>query len=187
MAESYPTLLAGQRATAGLLRSMLPQWARKTADTARAATTTTVADPHLTFEVEAGAVYGWDGWLKYDGATGGDLGVAFGVPSGSLGEWRGIGPGVLRVISFTDAASPVVTVDTAASTGYLMRVETNDVNALRTFGALGVGTGLTVSMDGTLRVGPTAGTFSLNWAQRTSDATATTVYTDSWIKLQRIA
>jgi hypothetical protein len=36
-------------------------------------------------------------------------------------------------------------------------------------------------------MGSTAGTFSLDWAQRVSDATNTTVYTDSWLAMQRVA
>lgn len=187
MAESFPTLLAGQRATASLLRSMLPQVARKTADTSRSATTTATADPHLQFEVEANAVYLWDGWLKYDAAIAADIAIDWTVPSGSLGEWRGWGPGIGRVIGATDAASPVNQADTQATTGYLMRIESNDVAQVRTFGGLGVGTSLTLSLDGMLRVGTTAGTFSMDWAQRVSDASQTTIATDSWLRLQRVA
>lgn len=188
MAEAYPTPLAGQRITAGLLRSMQAQTARKTSDTSRSATTTATADPHLQFEVEANAVYAWWGWLKYDAPAAGDINVDFSVPSGALGEWSAIGVGIGRVVGATDAATPVVQADTQASTGYMVRVETTDVAAARAFGGLGTaGTPLSVDLKGTLRMGSTAGTFSLDWAQRVSDATATTVYTDSWITMLRIA
>ena len=187
MAEAYPTPLAGQRLTSSLLRSMQSQVARKTADTARAATSTAVADPHLFFEVEANAVYIWHGWIKYDASTAGDIGIDWTAPSGALGEWRGWGPGVNRIVGATDATPPVIQADTSAATGYMVRIESNDVTSLRTFGGLGAGNLLTMSLDGTLRVASTGGTFSLDWAQRTSDATATTLYTDSWISLQRIA
>jgi len=183
--EYYPQPLAGKRLRASTLRDMLPKTARKTADTSRSATTTATADTHLTFEVEANAVYVWDGFLKYDAATGGDFLVDFSVPTGALGEWGAHGPGIV-VIGADDSPLALQT-DTIQSTGYMVRVEANDVTQSRTYGGLGAGTGITVLIAGTLRVGSTAGTFSLDWAQGTSNATATTLFTDSWLKLQRVA
>lgn len=185
MVEYYPQPLAGQRLRASTLRDMLPKTSRKTADTSRSATTTATADPHLTFEVEANAVYVWEGFLKYDAATGGDLLVDFSVPTGALGEWGAHGPGIV-VIGADDSPLGLQT-DTVQSTGYMLRVEVNDVTQSRTYGGLGTGTGITVFIAGTLRVGSTSGTFSLDWAQGTSNATATTLFTDSWLKMQRIA
>jgi len=184
--ESYPTPLAGQRITASLLRSMLPQIARKTADTQRSATTTTVADPHLTFEVVANGVYTLDGWLKYDGPTAGDISIDFSAPVGSLGEWTAFGVGHSPVISFN--TTPALVSDSQQSRGYTVRTETTDVTAARSYGTLGTGgTPLSMLIYATLRVGSTAGTYSLDWAQSTSDAGQTTIYTDSWLRLQRIA
>lgn len=184
MPEAYPTPLAGQRLTASLLRSMQPQVARKTADTPLAATTTTTPDPHLQFTLTAGAVYEWSGWIKYDGATAGDLVVAFTAPAGTQGSWGGHGVGS-TIIGAT--STPALEIDTSRANGYMIRPESNDVTQLRTYGCLGVGNFLTVFLNGTLRVGATAGTWSLSWAQSVSNATATTLYTDSWISLQRIA
>lgn len=184
MSEAYPVLLAGQRITASLLSSMQPQVARKTADTARASTTATSADPHLQFTVVANAVYTWWGWVKYDAATGGDLIIAFSAPTGSLGEWGGHGPGSLVISS---NSTPTLQTDSITTQGYMLRVESNDVTQLRTFGGLGAGTGLTIPINGILRVGSTGGTWSLDWAQSVSNATATTLYTDSFIVLQRTA
>lgn len=184
MAEQYPTVAGGQRITGALLRSMLPLTARKTADTPRTATTTATADPHLTFEVEANATYIWTGWVKYDADIAGDFLLDFTVPSGALGEWTGSGAGNPVTGS---SATPTLRIDTVGVNGYFVRTESSDVSQSRTYGGLGAGQYLTVIMDGTLRVGSTGGTFSLDWAQGTSSATATTVYTDSWIKLQRTA
>ena len=185
MPEFYPTPLAGQRITASLLRSMLPVTARKTSDTQRSATTTPAADPHLTCEVEANGVYVWDGWVKYDGPVAADIIIDFTVPSGTLGEWVGWGAGITNVVSAN--GTPTLINDTVSTRGYLVRMEANDVAQSRTFGCLGVGEEMTVLMYGTLRVGSTAGTFSLDWAQSASDATAVTFFTDSWISLRRIA
>lgn len=186
MAEAYPTPLAGQRPTASLLRSMLPQVARKTADTQRSATTTTTADPHLQFEVEANGVYILDGWLKYDGPTAADISIDFSAPSGSLGEWTALGVGHSPVISWN--TTPTLVTDSQQSRGYTIRTETSDITSARTYGALGTGgTPLSMIIYATLRVGSTAGTYSLDWAQSTSDAGSTTIYTDSWLRLLRIA
>ncbi|NUS26925.1 MAG: hypothetical protein HOV92_22235 [Streptomyces sp.] len=186
MAEAYPTFLAGQKLTAGLLRSAQPMVARKTADTQRSATTTTTADPHLQFEVEANAVYIMDGWIKYDGPAAADLNLDWSAPTGSLGEWLGWGAGHSPVITFN--SSGTAQLDTQGGRGYPIRTETNDVTAARSFGTLGTGLiPLTLVVSGTLRVGSTAGTYSCDWAQLTSDAGAVTLYTDSWLRLQRIA
>ena len=184
MAEAYPTFLAGQRLTAGLLRSGQAQTLRKTSDTAITASTTPAADPHLTFAVEANAVYTWWGWVKYDGATGGDVLLSFTAPSGALGGWTGHGAGITVIGA---ASTPTLETDTSRTNGYMQRVESNDVTQSRSFGALGVGNALTVDMKGTLRVGSSAGTWALSWAQNSSSATATTIYTDSYITLIRVA
>lgn len=172
MAESYPTILAGQRITAALLRSMLPQVVRKTADTSRAATTTFADDPHLTYEVEANAVYVMDGWIKYFADPTPDIKFQFTTPTGTLGEWAWVMPG-----SGTAAAG---------TTGYSVRTETNDVGGSRT----GYGTSDTsmfTPVSGLWRVASTAGSITLQWAQNTSSATSTGVFTDSWLRFQRIA
>lgn len=186
MAEAYPTFLGGQRITAALLRSAQEQVARKTSDTSRAATTTATADPHLQFDVLAGAVYICEGWLKYDSPTAADLNIDWSTPAGALGEWTAIGAGHSPVIGSNN--TPALITDTPDARGYLMRLETNDVAAARSFGGLGIGgVPITLHIKTTLRVGPTAGTYSMDWAQLVSNAGATTLYTDSWLRLLRIA
>lgn len=186
MAEQYPTLAAGQRLTASLLRSMLPQWGRKTSDTARSASTTPTDDPHLTFTVEANAVYQCQGWIKYDGPTAADLLISWTLPSGADGEWYGWGAGHSPVIAFSNTG--VAQLDTASSRGYPIRAESMDlITNQRSVGCLGVGSYLAVLMSVTLRTGANGGTFAMKWSQQTSDATAVTVYTDSILRLDRIA
>lgn len=172
MADSFPTLYAGQRATAELLRSMLPETVRKTADTTRTSTTTFADDPHLTYAVKATGVYVMDGWIKYFADPTPDIKFQFTTPTGTLGEWAWIMPG-----STTAAAGTI---------GYSVRTETNDVGGSRT----GYGTSDTsmfTPVSGLWRVGSVDGSITLQWAQNTSNATATGVYTDSWLRFQRIA
>ncbi|MDX2513823.1 hypothetical protein PV355_01410 [Streptomyces stelliscabiei] len=172
MAEAYPTIPAGRRLTAALLRSMLPQTVRKTADDPRAATTTFADDPHLTFAVEAGGVYRMNGAIKYFADPTPDLKVQFTSPTGTLGEWWWNMPGSGTA--------------TTGTTGYSIRTETNDFNGSRT----GYGTSDSIMftpIGGLWRIGSTAGSITLQWAQNTSNATATTLYTDSYLEFRRIA
>ncbi|MFD5697435.1 hypothetical protein [Streptomyces lasiicapitis] len=172
MPEAYPIPLAGQRLTAALLRSMQPQTVRKTADESRAATTTFADDTHLVFAAEAGAVYTMVGWIKYFTDPTPDIKLQFAVPSQCLGEWAWLMPG-----SGSGAAG---------TGGYSIRTETNDVASFRT----GYGTSDSVHftpVSGLFRMSTTAGNIALQWAQNTSNAAATILYTDSWLTYQRIA
>lgn len=184
MPEAYPIPLAGQRLTASLLRSMQVQTVRKTADTPRLATTTLAADPHLAMDVAANAVYTVSGWLIYDTTSAGDLVVGWSYPTGTTGTWVGHGAGT-TVTSATGAGGTQQ--DSQSTWGYGVRLESTPLNSTRTYGGLGVGATLqlTVLLSGTVRVGPTAGTLALTWAQSVSNATATTIYTDSWLAIQR--
>lgn len=184
MPEAYPTLLAGQRITASLLRSMQPQTARKTADTSVTASTTQTLDPHIQFTAEANSVYVFNGWVGYDADNAADIILAFSTPSGTKGKWIGYGPGT-TVISGTAGGG---TQQNSTSTwGYTLRDEYTDIGSPRTFGGLGVGNPVSVLLDGTLRFGATGGTWGLSWSQAVSSATATTIYTDSWLMAQRIS
>jgi hypothetical protein len=163
---------------------MIPLMARKTADTARASTTTTTADPELQFTLEANATYAMDGFLKYDADATAKISIDFTGPVGVLGEWVGWGAGAPAIS--TNGSPGALISDTSSTRGYMIRNESNDVEQLRTFGALGVGNILTILINGTIR-NTTAGTYTLDWAQVNSSATATTIYTDSWLRLQRVA
>lgn len=146
--------------------------ARRTSDLARDTTATPAADPQLLFSVRANAVYLLDGWIKYSADTAADITLDWSIPAGALGEWTGTG----------------ASIDTAGSAnGYEVQLTATDVDAARSFGGAGTGANLTVDIKGTLRVGGTAGTYQLLWSQRVSNAAATTLYTDSWLRLHRVA
>jgi hypothetical protein len=163
---------------------MQPQTLRKPADTSRPATTTQTADPHLTIDVAASAVYAFSGWLVYDGGTVGDLVVGWSFPTGAQGTWGGHGSGT-TVTSAT--AGGGTQQDIASTWGYGVRLETTALNSTRTYGALAVGSPFVVMINGTLRTSSTAGTFAMTWAQSSSSAIATTLYSDSWLAVQRTA
>lgn len=184
MPESYPDPLAGQRITASLLTSMLPQVARKTADTSRSSTTTQVLDPHLQFTADANSVWVFEGWIAYDSDNAADIIIGWSVPSGTLGKWVGFGSGT-TVVSGTGGGGTQVNV--TSTWGYTIRIEYTDIAATRTFGGLNVGNPESIYFYGTIRVGSTGGTWGLTWAQAVSTAANTTLFTDSWLKATRIA
>lgn len=154
--------------------------ARKTTDTSRTSTTTLANDPQLTFSVAANSTYLIDGFIKYSGP--GDVQLAWALPSGALGEWSGFGNGT-SVVSGT--AGGGTQQDASTSWGYTMRTESTDISLGRTYGGITT-TPFAVHIRGTLRVGATAGTFALQWAQGGSNATASVVYTDSHLRLQKV-
>ena len=148
-------------------------FARKTADTSRASTTTMSDDPHLTTTLAASATYLIYAYLAYQAGTTGDINVAFTQPSGAAGSWQGtgLGRGVTASIG-TD--------------GFTVRMNTNDIGTTqpRSFG--GDTTNQAVQIMGIVRTS-SAGTFAVQWSQASSDATATILRTDSWMQLTRVA
>lgn len=154
---------------------------RRSTDDTRTNTTTPTNDTQITFTVDANAIYEIDGWLKYSGP--GDFQMGWSTPSGAAGEWMGLGNGT-TVVSGT--ASNGTQQDVTSPWGYTVRTETTDIAATRVYG--GVSTNAYgVIVRGTLRVSSTGGTFALRWAQGGANATATTLYTDSRIRLTKVA
>lgn len=140
----------------------------KSANTARTSTTTLAADPHLALSVAASATYLLDGFIDYDGAFGaGGLKIDFTLPASATLRWGPLG----NVVADTTQKYTSNTV----STGSL---------PVGTYGTGGNHTGAT--LRGYLTVAGTAGTVTLRWAQDTSNATATTVYAGSWMRLLRM-
>lgn len=150
------------------------QYARRTSDLSRNASGPT-DDPQLQFSVVANAVYALTGWVKFSALDGADISVDWSAPAGALGEWTGHGQGFATTAQTTN--------------GYMIRTETTDITASRAFsGTTGTAGEFSILIMGTLRTAATAGTYAMQWAQNTTDAAnPTTVYTDSWLRLERIA
>lgn len=146
---------------------------RRTSDLSRSNTNVPANDTQLTFTVTANANYVMDGWIKYSALTDLDISIAWETPSGSLGEWAGFGAGLST---------------TAGSTaGYSIRTEANDVGQARNFSGTNASNELTVLLRGVLRVQATGGTYTMQWSQGNVGSSPTTVYTDSWVRIQRVA
>jgi hypothetical protein len=165
--STYPQIVAGMALTSALLQSMLPQEAVKSSGTPRAATTTMTADLALTAAVAAGASYDVDLLMIYNGpATNtGDLKFEWLVPSGAT-----FAGGFLGVANPLALYSTYVTATT---------VQVSYGN--------GTGNPLWCMVTGTLITSATAGNLQVQWAQNTSNATATTLMTGSKLSARRIS
>ena len=142
---------------------------RKTADESVTSSTAVQDDDHLVLAVVANATYLFDLGLFYTGATAGDIQVGFTFPAGATILWS---PNALRVA----ATATADTIKRNAATS----------GAAESGGAV---TGSTQASfpRGILRTAGTAGNLQVQWAQNASDGTATTLLTDSWLLLRRVA
>lgn len=164
---TYPVPAVGQRLTAAFITSMLPTTARKAADTSRASTTVLAADPDLALAVEANAVYGLEGCFFHSGAIAPSISINHTFPAGTTGHVGYAGQ------------------DTSGTGG-----DSNDQmkrNALGTLTNFNNKTGgAAIIYSGIVVTAGTAGTLTVIWAQVVSNATATILLTNSWMKLTRI-
>lgn len=168
----YPTWSAGQKVTAAALTAAQELAAYKAGDTSRASVTTAAADPDLALTVEANAVYEVRGYLIYGADPTIDLKLGFTGPSGATFDWNYGGQDGTQ----TGTSSPLITDSQAlGSFAYILGGVTNNAKKMH------------AKLGGTLRVGSTAGAFSLVWAQQVSSATAVIVYAGSTLVLERIA
>lgn len=158
------TYYAGQNFTAAYLNSALPILGYCTADTSKTSNTTLGNITGLSVPVAASTTYALDGYLGYDGNATGDIKFAFTQPSGTTGHWGLAG-------------------DDTTTSGNL---KTTTAAALTTVITLGGGTAK-ATVHGYVVVAGTAGTLQLQFAQNTSNGTATTVRAGSWIRLSKIA
>lgn len=140
----------------------------KTADESVTSSTTVQDDNHLSMTLNANSNYWLDGILIIDGAVGGDFKLQFVVPSGTI-----------RYLS--DAGD-------SAITATLMEVDRNwKAGSLTTImGTVASGTSTIVPVMGIIRTAASGGTFKLQWAQGTSSATATRVFTNSFLRVTRM-
>ncbi|WP_369778829.1 hypothetical protein [Streptomyces sp. R33] len=165
---AYPTFYAGQRLTASLMASTLPLTVIKAADESITSSTTIQDDNHLTLAVAANATYLLEGTLFYDGAfNAGHLKATFSLPAGATIFWAINAPATGGTAAYASDAN---------TTGNLVA---------GTYGTGGAKT--TASILGTVTTAGTAGNLLLRWAQNASNATATTIYAKSWLRLLRTA
>lgn len=142
----------------------------KTANTDKTSDTTLAADPHLFVPIAANSIYLLFGWFVYSGAAAPAGGIQFDWtgPAGFSMRWSSNGVnGHGGVGALTD--NDVVVINAAD---------------IRNHGT-NLGTKMSMHPMGVVRTVGTAGTLALRWAQATSNATATTLEIDSFIRVEK--
>ena len=144
--------------------------ARRTSDDSRTNNTVT-ADTQIVIPVVANAIYEIDGILFFtSGSQTPDVAIQFDGPASSAGLWQTVAPPTAA----TTDDSTVRTIATPFGSSRTYGLQT----ASQTFG---------FPISGMLETAGTAGNFTLSWAQSTTNATATTIKTYSWVRLSRVA
>lgn len=146
---------------------------RKTTDETVTSSATLQDDNHLTLTVEAQHTYEFRVFLLVDGGATGDLKTAFTFPTGATCHFTGHGP------------------TTALASGSGGSAEFNGRQAA-TSGSTTIaygtsGSRLGIVLEGVLITGSTAGSFTLQWAQNTSDGTGTTLKSGSYMRTLKVA
>ena len=134
---------------------------RKTADQTVTSSAVLVDDTHLQFAIAASEVWAGRFALFVTGATTGDISFALNAPAGATG--------IFTVIAPTQGLGTLT--DSVRWDGFTSFGDAN----LCAPGTLSSTAPVSIIIDFNVDNAGTAGTFKLRWAQRVSDATATTV------------
>lgn len=168
----YPVFAAGQRLTAATLSAVQPTVAVMTADQSLTNSTTFTNVTELTFPLAANARYLVEVVLHVSGSTTGDLKTRWSLPVGATGLRLCMGPATGSTdrtnTSMLSAAYDLGSSQTAA------------------YGTSSTSAGISVLERGTLSTA-NAGTWQLQFAQNTIDATnATRIFNSSYVVAWRI-
>lgn len=147
------------RDTSGNVRGLLPAVAIATANQSITSTTTQTASTYLTLAVEANATYLMWGWIVFNGPASNSIAFAFTAPSGATMTWSSGGQN--NGVSLAPTAAP-------------------------TWGTSGTGSPSAVDFFGLLATSATTGALTLTFAQGTSSSTATTLMSNSVLRLERV-
>jgi hypothetical protein len=165
------TFVTGEVLTAADVNLYLSNniFARKTATETVTSSTTLQDDDNLTVSVAANSVYEVTCLLRYTAVQAADLKFQFVGPASAT-----LHAGVHRL-------------GTGAADEATDALEYLDISDVTTSGGLGNTFDTAVKIQGLLVVAGTAGTFKLQWAQDTSNATGTELRTGSYLCLRRVS
>ena len=163
---SPPTWVPGQvLASADVNSWFVPLVALKTSNQSVTSSTTPVNDTQLFLALPINTTYYIQGVVLFDAASGGDIKLNITVPTGAT----------------CNVASNNRTLSAVAQNWLPMN--TNQVSSAGS----GAGTTLCISWFGIVTMSSTAGNTQVVWAQNTSNATATRVFTNSVMLGTRIS
>lgn len=165
-----PTWATNDIPTAAQFNSWLTNinFARATGTQSVASSTTLVTASELVVAVEANAIYAVRAVIAYSGPSAGDIKVLFRTPTSG---------------SFAGAGNCLVV---GASSQQDSQILPYGGNASEVWGALGSGTQYG-TVEGVLITAGTAGNFSVEFAQNTSNGSATSIQGNSHLHLTRVS
>lgn len=169
----FPSLYGGQRPTADLLLSALPDIYYKVGNTDRAATTTMADDPDLTTTLEANAVYQVEFRLHFAALDAARFQTQWTVPGGATGNRSAVGPDQGVILS--------------ASAGGQGRLGVHAYATACIYGTRNHATNQCWALEESIVTTSSAGTLAVQWAQVTSNATATRLAAGSSLLVRRLA
>jgi hypothetical protein len=155
VAGRLTNLMASSR---GLARAR-PTLIAKPSDTTRSSTTF-AADPHLILDLDASAIYRWDGFLRFSGNDNIGIKIKFLMPSGCAGYW----------VAVTDMGGASINLTEVHSTTELDAMSWASSHRA-------------IKWQGHLLTDTTAGQVTLSWAAWNSGSI--TLYTGSWMEARR--
>jgi hypothetical protein len=171
--STYPSIAAGQRITAGLLTSMLPQHVVKQANTDKASTIAFGADPELSLPLSANAVYQVEFLLIAGGITTADIQTRWALPGTASGQKVVTGPGSAAADTNADNVATRQGVHTFATAILYNGVRNATASYFRIYEY-----GVVTTTD--------AGNITLEWAQGTSQTTASRIAAGSMLRVRRL-
>lgn len=173
MPDQYPQIAAGDELTADLLMSMLPRIISKSVDEGRDTTTTLANDSELLMTLEANATYFVEFYLNCAALDAAKIKTAWSVPAGATGSRNVLGPGS--------------TANQASMDNVSMRAGTHTFTTSVTYGTRNSAVNGFYVQETAVVVTSSSGTCALQWAQDASNATDTTIYARSLMRVTRIA
>ncbi len=165
------TLTVSGALTVGGVQLYPPLVARKTANENVNNSTVLQDDDHLAIAVEANAVYLMEAFLLYSTDPAADIKLQFTGPAGATLDWGRGGIDSGATTTTTGASKTAIAIAAAVTLGGITSNTTQ----------------LFAMPRGTLVTAGTAGTFRLQWCQQAGVANNSTLYAQSWVRLQRCA
>jgi hypothetical protein len=154
-----------------LLKEREPLFKRKTVNETVNNTTTLQNDDVLFLTPLVSTVYTLEGFIIYTSNTTPDFKCSFTFPAGASLSWTGGGVDINATAGHSDMAANVAARLTSDST-FSYGGSDAFVTALQ--------------IKGTLIMGGTSGNLQFRWTQATANASDTTVYRDSWLRLTKV-
>lgn len=138
----------------------------KATDESVTSSTTMQDDDELLVALDANTRYAFDALITYDAPAAGDIKMQFTVPAGATGR---------RFVHYQGTTANSCLSSTQSTHG-------SAIGTSVSVGGPAAGTPCEVTISGYVKTAGTSGTLRLQWAQDTSDATASIVKEGSWIR-----